>query len=41
MTINNFKKAEQDIQEDMSILKSTIGIVGENADDMIDNLVNT
>jgi len=33
--INNLKKVEQEIKEDMSILKSTIVIVRENADDMI------
>ena len=35
------KKVEQDIKEYRSMLKSTIGIVGENADDMIKNSKNT
>ena len=35
MTFNDLKKVQKDIKEDMSVLKSTIGIVGENADDMI------
>jgi len=40
MKIHDSQKVEQDIQEDMSILKSTIGIVGEHADDMINNVKN-
>lgn len=38
ITINELKDVEKNIKEDVSILKSTIGIVGENADEMINNL---
>jgi len=41
LTINALRKVEQERKEDMAILKSTICIVGENADDMISNLSNT
>ena len=41
MTINDVKKVEQDIKSSMSILQSTIGILGENGDDMINKLKNT
>ena len=34
MTINDLKKVEQYIKEDVSIQKSTIGIVGENDSDL-------
>ena len=35
MTINNLKKEEKDIKEGVKTLKSRIGIVSDNADDMI------
>ncbi len=37
-TIENLKCIEKNIKEDIQILKSTIGIVEENADEMISNL---
>ena len=41
MTMNDLKKVEKDRKEDLTILKFTIGIVGENAGDMINNSKDT
>ena len=41
MTIDDSKKVEQYIKQDMSTLKCTVGIVGENADDVTNNFRNT
>jgi hypothetical protein len=37
-TVNNLKIVEKNINDDITVLKTTIGLVGDNADEMINNL---
>ena len=37
-TVNNLKIVEKNINDDITVLKTTIGLVGDNADEIINNL---